>query len=275
MPLAKIKEVSLNYHTVGKGDPLILIAGFGVDNMCFVYQLQDLQKYFQVIVFDNRGIGKSTGSIGPYHIKTMADDTIQLLHYLDIDRSHILGYSMGGMIAQEIAINYPESVNKLMLCSTFAKQEIMVDIIINGIKDLLGQQIQEFFEFRPPEKAFDKIFNYLAQQIFTEEYVKNNRDLIMEILEKYLSKITYGDTLLKQLGAIYRHDTINKLNRIKAETLVITGTADKLVYPECSEILAENIPNSKLVKILDAEHGFNFELPDVFNKNILNFLLDK
>jgi pimeloyl-ACP methyl ester carboxylesterase len=275
MPLARVKEVSLNYHIAGEGDPLILIAGFGVDNMCFVYQVPEFQKHFQVIVFDNRGIGKSTGSIGLYHIKTMADDTVQLLRYLDIKRSHVLGYSMGGMIAQEIAIRYPESVGKLMLCSTFAKQEMMVDIITNGIKELLGQQIHEFLEFKLPEKTYDKIFNYVAQQIFTEQYIKNNRDLIKGILEKYLSKITYGDTLLKQLGAIYRHDTLKRLNQIKSETLVMTGTADKLVNPECSEILAENIINSKLVKIPNAEHGFNFELPNVFNKNILDFLIEK
>ena len=132
-----------------------------------------------------------------------------------------------------------------------------------------------FIEFKPPEKAFDKLFNYLAHLIFTEEYVKNNKHIIKDLLEKYLSKITYGDTLLKQLGAIYRHDTVDRLNLIKAETLVMTGTSDKLVNPECSEILTENITNANLVKIPDAEHGFNFEQPDIFNKNILDFLLEK
>ena len=275
MPLAKIKDVSLNYNVVGKGDPLLLIAGLGVDNMCWVYQIPEFQKHFQVIVFDNRGIGKSTGSIGPFHIRTMADDSVQLLRYLDIEKSHILGYSMGGMIAQELAINYPQKVNKLMLCSTFAKQDMMVDIIINGIKDLVGMQIKEFLELRSHEKTYDRIFNYMAQQIFTEDYIKNNRGIIKEILEKYLSKITYGETLLKQLGAIYRHDTLNRLNMIKAETLVLTGTADKLVSPEYSEIIAENIPNSTLIKVPGAEHGFNFENPDIFNKHIINFLLGK
>jgi pimeloyl-ACP methyl ester carboxylesterase len=150
----------------------------------------------------------------------------------------------------------------------------MVDLLLKGVKDLLGNQVHEIFEVKPPAALFEKLFNYVAQQIFTENYIKENKTLIVDILEKYLSKITYGDTLLKQLGAIYRHDTIDRLHLIKADTLILHGTADKLAEHTCADLLAENIPHTTLYKIPEAEHGFNFEKPDIFNKYILDFLLN-
>ena len=102
MPFAKISNIEINYHTVGDGQPLLFIAGLGVDNMCWIYQVPEFQELFKVIVFDNRGIGKSTGSIAPYSIRMMADDAVELLNYLNIEKSHVVGTSMGGMIAQEI-----------------------------------------------------------------------------------------------------------------------------------------------------------------------------
>ncbi len=249
MPFAKINNVEINYHTVGDGQPLLFIAGLGVDNMCWIYQVPKFQEFFKVIVFDNRGIGKSTGSIAPYSIRMMADDAVELLKYLNIEKSHIVGTSMGGMIAQEIAINYPNMVDKLVLCSTFAKPQNMVEIIMKGVKDIIGYNALDIFGINPHRLVFEKLFSYLLQQIFSEEFLLENKKLIEETLRKYLSKLTYVETFLKQTGAVYTHNTIDRLNLIKAETLIITGMEDKLVMPECSDILAEKISRSKLIKI--------------------------
>ena len=273
MPLAKLKDVSLNYNTAGSGEPLLFIAGLGVDHMCWVYQVPEFQKQFHVITFDNRGIGKSTGSMGPFHIKTMAEDAVQLMSYLDIPRAHILGYSMGGMIAQELAINYPGRVNKLMLCSTFARPDHVVDTVIQGLKDILGDQVHDFMEGLHPGHFFDGLFTSVMQQLFSESYIKENKGTIIDFLKRYLSKLTYGETFLKQLGAIYHHNTLERLHLIQADTLIMTGTMDKLAPPSCSEILAMHIPHATIQIIPGAEHGFNFEQPDLFNDHILRFLL--
>ena len=275
MPFAKINNVEINYHTVGDGQPLLFIAGLGVDNMCWIYQVPEFQELFKVIVFDNRGIGKSTGSIAPYSIRMMADDAVELLKYLNIEKSHIVGTSMGGMIAQEIAINYPNMVDKLVLCSTFAKPQNMVEIIMKGVKDIIGYNALDIFGINPHRLVFEKLFSYLLQQIFSEEFLLENKKLIEETLRKYLSKLTYVETFLKQTGAVYTHNTLDRLNLIKAETLIITGMEDKLVVPECSDILAEKISRSKLRKIEHAEHGMHFEMPDIINKIVIDFLSAK
>ena len=275
MPFAKINNVEINYHTVGDGQPLLFIAGLGVDNMCWIYQVPEFQELFKVIVFDNRGIGKSTGSIAPYSIRMMADDAVELLKYLNIEKSHIVGTSMGGMIAQEIAINYPNMVDKLVLCSTFAKPQNMVEIIMKGVKDIIGYNALDIFGINPHRLVFEKLFSYLLQQIFSEEFLLENKKLIEETLRKYLSKLTYVETFLKQTGAVYTHNAIDRLNLIKAETLIITGMEDKLVVPECSDILAEKISRSKLRKIEHAEHGMHFEMPDIINKIVIDFLSAK
>ena len=275
MPFEKINNVEINYHTVGDGQPLLFIAGLGVDNMCWIYQVPKFQEFFKVIVFDNRGIGKSTGNIAPYSIRMMADDAVELLKYLNIEKSHIAGTSMGGMIAQEIAINYPNMVDKLVLCSTFAKPQNMVEIIMKDVKDIIGYNALDIFGINPHRLVFEKLFSYLLQQIFSEEFLLENKKLIEETLRKYLSKLTYVETFLKQTGAVYTHDTIDRLNLIKAETLIITGMEDKLVIPECSDILAEKISRSKLRKIEHAEHGMHFEMPDIINKIVIDFLSAK
>jgi len=275
MSFAKINNVEINYHTVGDGQPLLFVAGLGVDNMCWIYQVPKFQEFFKVIVFDNRGIGKSTGSIAPYSIRMMADDAVELLKYLNIEKSHIAGTSMGGMIAQEIAINYPDMVDKLVLCSTFAKPQNMVEIIMKGVKDIIGYNALDIFGINPHRLVFEKLFSYLLQQIFSEEFLLENKKLIEEILRKYLSRLTYVETFLKQTGAVYTHNTIDRLNMVKAETLIITGMEDKLVVPECSDILAEKISRSKLEKIDNAGHGMHFEMPDIFNKIVIDFLSEK
>lgn len=272
MPMAKLRKVKLSYNTAGSGFPIVFISGLGVDKMCWIYQIPDFQQHFKVIVFDNRGIGKSQGSIGPYSIKMMANDVAELLNYLGIKKTHVVGTSMGGMIAQELAINYPEIVEKLVLCSTFAKPYDIIEVITKGIKEFVNEEVRNIFNFNPKKILFEKLFDYLLLQIFSETYIRENRWIIVKTLREYLSNITYAETFVKQLAAIHKHDTVNRLNQISAETLVLTGTSDKLVPHECSDILAKHIKNSKLLKIDHGEHGMHFENPERFNKIVIDYL---
>jgi len=272
MPLTKINNVDINYYTVGNGKPLLFIAGLGADNTCWLYQIPDFKEHFKVIVFDNRGMGKSKGSLGSYSIKMMADDAVGLLKHLNINTAHIVGSSMGGMIAQEIAINYSEYVDKLVLCSTFARHQNMIEIITRGIHEILEHHVDDIFEIPHHNIVFEKFFNFFLQQIFSEQYLVDNKHVIEDLLQKNLSKITYAETFLKQVGAIRRHDAVDRLDKINAETLVITGTDDKLVTPECSDIIADKIPKARIIKIKHAGHGWHFEQPDVFKKLLTDFL---
>ena len=105
MPKASVNGVNVNYKVHGEGEPLVLIMGFAAPRWAWFFQTRAFRKYYKVITFDNRGVGKTDKPSEPYTIKTMADDTIGLMDYLGIDKAHILGYSMGGIIAQELIIN--------------------------------------------------------------------------------------------------------------------------------------------------------------------------
>jgi pimeloyl-ACP methyl ester carboxylesterase len=123
MPIARLEGININYKVEGQGDPLVFIAGFSSQRNSFISQVGLFRKHFKVITFDNRGVGKSSKPAGPYSTRMMADDIIKLLDYLKIDKAHIVGTSMGGMIAQELAINYPHRILKLVLAFTYACQD--------------------------------------------------------------------------------------------------------------------------------------------------------
>jgi pimeloyl-ACP methyl ester carboxylesterase len=120
MPLVKVGEINLSYEVHGKRQPLILITGFASAQNLWYSQVRAFSRYYRVVTFDNRGFGKSDKPPGPYTTKMMAGDTIALMNRLGIEKAHIVAGSMGGMIAQEMAIDHPQRVNKIVLFCTTA-----------------------------------------------------------------------------------------------------------------------------------------------------------
>src|SRR5512136_1643850 len=123
MPLARLNGINVNYRVEGQGEPLVMIMGFTAGRVGWMPQIPFFRKYYRVITFDNRGAGKSDKPPGPNSTRMMADDTVKLMDVLGIEKAHIMGLSMGGMIAQELAINYPQRVMKLVLAATYARQD--------------------------------------------------------------------------------------------------------------------------------------------------------
>ncbi len=275
MPFAEIENTKINYHIIGEGKALVLISGLGTDHKNWVFQIPDFQKHFKVIVFDNRGIGKSNGSFGPYSTDLMADDTKKLLDFLNIKKAHILGSSMGGMISQKIAIKYPETVDKLVLCSTSAKPHNTINnIIFDALRDIMDIKNKEILDLKPKGILIRKFFDFFLREVFSKDFIKNNKKLIEEFISDYTSNPRYFETFIKQTRAVHKHNTINDLSKIKSDTLVLTGIEDKLLPHTSSDILAKDISNSKLVKIKDANHGMHLEFPEKFNKIVIDFLKD-
>ena len=274
MSIAKINDVKINYQTFGDGIPLLLISGMGIDYRTWMYQIPFFEKYFKVIAFDNRGIGKSTDVQGLYGIEMMADDAAGLLKHLKISKAHIVGSSMGGMIAQELAIKHPKLVDKLVLCSTSASPHNNIKhVFVDGIQDVMGRKkVEEILELDYNRPILKKVFNHLVQQLYSERFIVENKKFIEETIREFASNTLYLETLFKQLHAVRSHNTVDRLLNIKSETLIITGTNDSLLPVECSELLTEKIPKSKLVKIENALHGFHLEKADEFNEIVLEFL---
>lgn len=302
MPIAKINAINIAYDVSGKGEPLVLIMGLGGTRQSWVFQKRAFSKHFKVITFDSRGMGKSDKPNEPFTMNTLADDTIGLMNYLNIDKAHVLGVSHGGRVAQEVAINYPERVNKLVLASTNTgaegiddlppevlhafgrkKRSSQSNIIYAGMKqcticqtELQGEELwgHMWAAHRP------QMLEWARKNIDFSKIISlgfNKRLYRMSILPLALLQLKLGgiDSHIRLIEATVGNTTLDRLHLIKAPTLVILGTEDKFCPPRSTEAMVTRIPNAKLVKIEGGSHNILVEMRSRFNKEVLDFLKDR
>ena len=265
MPKASVNGVNVNYKVHGEGEPLVLIMGFAAPRWAWFFQTRAFRKYYKVITFDNRGVGKTDKPSEPYTAKTMADDTIGLMDYLGIDKAHILGYSMGGIIAQELIINYPERVRKLILSSTLPT----IRQITSEMREALS--LGEDFSFSEEDIRSVDIRKALSVLVALGFNRRLYRMILVPIAPIYVRLVGLKG-LMGQIEAIAGCNTLERLHTIQAPTSVIVGTGDKAAPPRSSEVIASRIPNAKLVKVEGGSHGYIWEMPGRFNKAVLDFL---
>jgi pimeloyl-ACP methyl ester carboxylesterase len=257
MPLAKLNGININYHVEGQGEPLVMIMGFSARRSGWIRQIPFFRKHYRVVTFDNRGVGKSDEPPGPYSTRMMADDTLGLMDFLGIKRAHIMGASMGGMIAQELAINYPQRVTKLILACTYASQD-----------ETSGDTLEQarFLQLTPREKAGAMIGLAFNKPLYR---------FIFGLLARVQTGLVGTPStagIAGQSEACRKHNTLERLSLITAPTLVIVGTGDRIIKPVSSEVIAGKIPNAKLVRVEGGSHCFPFEMKNEFNREVLGFL---
>ncbi len=274
MATAKIGSLELYFEEHGTGFPFLLIMGLGADSTAWMLQIPDFAKRYRTISFDNRGVGRSSKPAGPYTIHEMADDAVGLLDHLGIERSHVLGVSMGGMIAQELALRHPNRIRGLILACTFPEPDEETERGRRLYVSQLGGSITSEDELKIDVSALDPLafFQMLMPKVFNQAFLERELPKLMQLFGGALQWGFSMEAILAQVGAVMSHKTTDRLHRITAPTLVITGDADLLVPPANSDILAAHIPGARLVKIPGGSHGFNFETPDVFNREVLQFL---
>ncbi len=262
MPEIRIRGVRLYYETHGTGFPLVLLRGLGSNADHWYSQLPAFSSRFSVVIFDNRGTGRSQRPDGPYTIPMMAEDTAGLMDAIDVSKAHILGLSMGGMIAQELALRYPERVQDLVLACTHCGG----DHAVSASEEVL--RIFADFVFTGTPEAAQK-----AQRcLFAEKTIKDAPEIVRRYEEVSLRFPPATDTLIRQLQAVQAHDAWERLPLIKAPTLVLTGGEDILIPPENSRVLAERIPHARLQVIEGGGHQFLVEQAEAFNRSVLDFL---
>ena len=266
MPIAKVNGTNINYKVQGKGEPLVLIMGFTSDQSGWIFQRGAFSKHYSVITFDNRGVGKSDKPSGDYSSKMMADDAIGLMDHLGIKKAHILAVSMGGTIGQQIAINYPERVNKLVLGCTFATTDDS-----SGITAELTKALQTREKQIADDGKGMNIFQFLDVFLPSTFNKRLYRTVFLPIM-KIQARLNGSTGLLGQLAVGFAHNSLDSLHTINVRTLVITGTKDRLIKPTSSEVIAKLIPNAKLVKVEGGSHGFFIEMSGRFNREVLDFL---
>lgn len=269
MTIVKINDLDMYYEEHGdpNAEPLLLIMGFTMNAASWAPQIPALSERYRVIAFDNRGAGRTTQPEGPYSIPQMAADAAALLDHLGIQSAHIVGASMGGMIAQEFALRYPRRVRGLVLACTTpggphsAGYEEMMTTSEEGLA------MTDLSEMLKPERVKEGV-----DLLFTPEFLAHPG---LGLLQMGSAAMLYPQTLTGmkgQLAAVRAHDTYDRLPKITAPTLVIAGDADKLVDARNSPILSSRIPGAKLVMLPGQRHGFTAEKPAEANAAILDFL---
>ena len=248
MPNVRAGELNLYCESHGSGEPLLMIMGLGGSALAWSPELiEDLARSYRVLVFDNRGTGRSDKPDVDYSIDAMAADAAGLLDALGIGRAHIFGVSMGGMIAQEFALHYPERVQTLTLGCTMA-----------GGKNAVAATPEAMAVLSAPRNGLSDadLIRRSWPISYTQSYLQSHRaDLEAEIV-RLLTHPTPAFAYKRQLAATFKFNTYDRLPRIAAPTLVITGADDALLPAANSRILAERIPGAQLRFIPDAGHLF-------------------
>jgi len=259
---ARINGVELAYDLQGSGEPLVMIHGAQGDRSMFSGFVPAFTGRFQVLTFDQRGSGQSEKPDMDFSIAMLADDTAALMDHIGFTSAHIVGVSMGGMIAQEFALRHPQRTRSLVLGCTTPGGPQSVRIGGDALTKAYSTQ-----SLSPEERG-----RALAEAAFTKGYVEKHPEIITTMIEARRQRPLDPVALGHRMKAAYAHNTYDRLPQITCPTLVITGKDDVLISWENSRILAEYIPGAKLVLLEPAGHCFWMEQPEQSHDALMAFL---
>jgi pimeloyl-ACP methyl ester carboxylesterase len=262
MPIAQTDNLNIYYERIGQGQPLVMIRGVGSNVDHWYEQVPVLSKKYQLLVFDNRGIARSSDPAGSFSTKDMAADTAALMEAVGIKKARVLGYSMGGMIAQELALAYSDKISGLILVATDCGAGLRIEA-----QPEYARLFTEMIRLGTNEAK-----TAAAGCLFAKQTFESRPDIIQRYAEVSLRFPAPQKTLERQWAAIDQHDACSRLQNITAPTLVITGSEDVLIPPENSRVMAERIPDAQLCSIDGGGHLFVVEQPQQFNEAVIDFL---
>ncbi len=258
MPFTENQGVKIYWDEQGSGKTLLLIMGLSYPSYMWHRTRPFLAQNFRTIAFDNRGIGQSDVPEGVYPIAQMASDAAAVLDAASVPSAHVFGVSMGGMIAQEFALQYPQRVRSLILGCTNAGGPHVVNAAPEVLQILMRQGMT-------PEEAKEAIIPF----IYDAGTARARIDEDMAIRMKWYPT---PQGYLGQLQGILAWEAYSRIAQIKSPTLIIHGETDQLVPVANAQLIAERIPHAKLVLIPHASHVFDTDQPGVANRAIMEFL---
>ena len=253
MPLAKAGQIELSYDRSGDGPPLLLIMGMsGTKHHWGEAVLEALRQDFEVIVYDHRDAGDSTRTEAPFTIMDLAEDAAGLLRALDIERAHVMGISMGGMIAQELALAHPESLITLTLGCTYCGGEGSA-----LTSEEVLRRIAEGMSSGNRERAIRTSWEVNVSPSFA-----TNDDAYAKFLQTGLRYGVAVPVIMRQMSAITAHNTSERLSGLQVPTLLVHGTLDQMLPVQNGYLIAERIPDSCLEILEGIGHMFFLEQPE-------------
>lgn len=258
MPHVRLADCSLHYAERGAGPPLLLLMGLGGSHRSWGEPfLHALERSFTLFALDHRGTGGSTRGTAAYRIAQLADDAAAALSALGLPRAHMLGLSMGGMVAQELALRHPSRVAGLVLASTTC-----------GGAQAIWPSAEGRRRFTEGLRLGDSIWPLVV----TDGFAAANRPLLARIAFDTLTAGTTPSVFAEQARAIARFSTWERLPRIAAPTLVLAGDGDRLIPPANARILAGRIPRAEGAIVRGTGHCFVWEAPERAAGEIARFL---
>ena len=258
MSFVENQGTKIYWDEQGRGIPVLLIMGLGYTSAMWHRTQPVLSQRYRTVAFDNRGVGLSGVPPGPYSIATMASDAAAVLDAAGVARAHIFGVSMGGMIAQEFALQYPAKTRSLILGCTSPGGPLAVRAESKVIDVLLARDMTL-------EQAREAVLPYIYDSATPREKIDEDT----KVRQRWLPT-TEG--YMAQLLAIMAWESYSRIAQIKAPTLVIHGKSDALVPPGNGELIAGRIPGAKLVLLEHASHLFTTDQTEEAHQKILEFL---
>lgn len=261
---ADANGTKIYYQVRGEGEPLILIMGFGAEGDVWEKHVSVYEQHFSCIVLDNRGVGRSDQPKGPYTTAMMAADTIAVMDHAGVSKARVAGISMGGAIAQELALNYADRVKSLALISTWPVFNNYTKTVYENLKKL-----------RVTSKP-DDFMELLQLWIFAPPYYK---DGIADLKEGQQGARDNSNPQTQngfegQLDACIYHDTVSRLSEIKVPTLITIGAMDIFTPPAFSKMLHSGIQGSEYVSFPTGGHVHHWEDLERFNRITTDFFLN-
>ncbi|NHI84258.1 MAG: alpha/beta fold hydrolase [Candidatus Thorarchaeota archaeon] len=263
MPRFKHEDLLMFYKVVGNGEPLLLIHGLGSDHRGWEFQEEALAAHFQLIIPDLRGHGQTEvdelGMMIPAAV--FADDLAALLQHLKHPKVHVVGHSLGGIVAQSFVLRYPDRVRKLVLMGTTPKvTDDLIDVVY-GWREVQVEGGQEAY------------FWTSLRSGFSDEWIENNPDIVQHLKE--LSEEANEEGIVAAGLGLASTDFTGRLGEIKAETMIIHGDEDRIIKPEMGVLLHQGIQGSVMKVFKKCGHSPTVQEQDRLNGVLIEFFKDE
>ena len=254
--------IELAVTVTGDGPPLLMIPGLGASRRVYASLIPMLTPRLRVAVLDPRGVGESGATPGPYTMAQLAADAASVLDAAAEDSAAVFGASMGGMVAQHVALDHPERVSKLVLACTGPGTPHAVLADRDATRALLGKGA------KTPEEAY----RIACTVLYSRAFQATHQDFIEEQIRERARRPVTARAFSAQYEAVRHHDTWDRLPSLRMPVLVVHGTEDDVMPPGNGELLAQRIPGARLVLLDGLGHLFFHEDPPRAAQTVLDFL---
>lgn len=262
MPVMKIRDAEIHYEITGQGPPIVFISGMGGVGAYWSPQIEAFSRKYQVITFDQRGTGKSTRSQVKYTIEILAQDVIDLLDGLGIEKAHICGHSTGGMIAQVLAITNPERLRSIVLYGTRGRADDFTRRAMGLRRELLLNGQSELF------------VRSTALFLYPSDWIVQNQAFLRAQEDAAIINFTDPEIMASRIEAVLNHNQMDRLASIQTKALITCAKDDFLTPPYYSRELNSCIAGSILQMVEKGGHACSYTNPALFNEMVLGFFQD-